>query len=372
MIRRYFMLLMLISLLVQSALVSRVSAAPSFDDLQGHWAQSEIEFLSKLGIYKASEGHFYPDRPIARGESLALMNRVFETVYGPLSNPKAKASISYKYPLYHEILGLLGNLKAMLDVELGFVSDFEPGEKMLFNLYLSGRKMPMKEPQKYMDTWWMPAEYLQQPLTREEASMMLFHMLAPQKIRVANLKPGKVQSYFDGYYQWKHQSDYPDTKSPYATAIQEYDIFGQARFFEPEKSMTRAQFALVLKRLYDVYEADLRKQFQGNLSRQQKIINVFLTAANLAYQKQDQDALGRYFGKTAQKVISGLAPLPLHDFRGTLMLKWDDAVKNKLWVIGRYEHHMTGKYEIEYLFEPDDSDSNRYGWQITAIKYEQK
>jgi hypothetical protein len=359
-------------LLVQSAFVSRVSAAASYDDLQGHWARSEIEFLAELGIYKTTEGHFYPDRPISRGESLALLNRVFETVYGPLSEPKAKASMSNKYPLYHEILGLLGNLKAMLDIELGYVSDFEPGEKMLFNLYLSGRNMPMKEPQKYMDTWWMPAEYLQQPLKREEASMLLFHMLAPQIIRLADLKPGQVRSYFDGYYQWIRQSDFPDTKSPYATAIQDYGIFGQARFFEPEKSMTRAQFALVLKRLYDGYEADLRKQFRESLIRQQKFIDVFLTAATLAYQKQDQDALGRYFGKTAQKVLNGLAPLPLHDFRGTLMLKRDDSVKEKLWVIGRYEHPITGKYEIEYVLEPDDSDSNRYGWLITAITYEQK
>lgn len=372
MIKRYFILLMMIGLLVQTDFVSRASAAPSFSDLQGHWAKSEIEFLAQLGIYKADKGRFYPDRPISRGESIALLNRVFETVYGPLSDPKPKASISYRNPYHHEILALLGNMKTMLDIELGFVSEFEPGEKMLFNLYLSGRKMPMKEPQKYMDTWWMPAGYLQQPLTREEASMLLFHLFAPQKIRSADLKPGEVKSYFDGYYQWKHQSDYPDTKSPYATAIQEFRIIGQVRFFEPQKSMTRAQFALVLKRLYDAYQADLRKQFEQNEIPRQTIINVFLTAASHAYQKQDQKALRRYFGRSAQKVLSDLAPLPLHDFQGTLMLKWDDTVSNKLWAIGQYDHQLAGKYQIEYAFEPDNSDENPYGWQITSLVYEQK
>jgi hypothetical protein len=370
MFKRSLMWFAVLGLLVQGVFVSRVQAAASYVDVQGHWAQHQIEFLVEQGVYKTNGSRFYPDNPVARGEALALLNRVWEAVYGPLAEPKAKANIDHRYPLKREIEGLLANLQVMLNIESGFISEFDPGDRMLYYLYLSTKNQLMKQPLKEQSNWWLSAQSLQQPLSREEASMLLFHMLAADKMKIYHVKPGEVRSFFDGYYQWKHRSEYRDTASPYATAIRDYDMFQSAQQLEPEKSMTRAQFAVVLKRLYDYFKADASKDFQSQQDRQQKVANLFLTAATLAYQKQDQERMEHYFSTSAQKSLKELAPLPLHDYSGTLLIKPDDSDKRKLWAIGQYQHPLTGNYEVRFLFQPDES--NPYGWKVTAVEYAQK
>ncbi len=370
--KRYLLLFAMFLMLVQTLYVNRGTAAPLYSDLNGHWSKSQVEFLTKVGVFKSNGGPFYPDRPISRGESLVLLNRVFEAVYGPLAAPKAKGNIDYRYGSRPEIEGLLANLNAMLDIQSGFVTEYDPGDKMLYYLYLSTVNQPMKQPQLIKNSWWLSSRALQQPLTREEASMLLFHMFAPLNIRSAGLSPEDVKSYFTGYYQWKHRSAYPDTGSPYATAIRDYRLFGSTRYFEPKKQMTRGQFAVVLNRLYDFAKKDAGEQFEGDLTRTRKIVNVYLTAAARLYEKQDKARLGRLFDNDARKVLEKLAPLPLHDYRGTLELARDESDSRKLWVVGQYEHKMMGKYEIKYLFEPDETMSNPYGWMITSIEYKQK
>jgi hypothetical protein len=370
MLRRYCLWFALLGLLVQGLFTGGVKAASAYVDVQGHWAEEQIQFLLNQGVYKPGGMRFYPDNPIARGEALALLNRVCEAVYGPLAKPKTKGNIDHRYPLKREIEGLLANLQVMLNIEAGFVSDFDPGDRMLYYLYLSTRNQLMKQPLKEQSDWWLSAQSLQQPLSREEASMLLFHMLATDKMKAFDVKPEEVVSFYNGYYQWKHRSEYRDTASPYATAIRDYHMFSSAQKLEPDKNMTRAQFAVVLKRLYDYYKADARQDFQSNRERQQKVANLYLTAATLAYQNQDQEQIKRYFDQSAQKSLKELAPLPLHDYSGELLVMPDDSDKNKLWAIGQYQHPFTGKYEVRFLFQPDQSNS--YGWKVTAVEYVQK
>jgi hypothetical protein len=370
--KRLLILFVMFVMLLQSLYANLGAAAPAYTDLNGHWAKSQVEFLTKLGVYKTAGGSFYPDRPISRGEGMALLNRVFEAVYGQLAAPQTKKNLDYRYPLKSEIEGLLTNLNTMLHIQSGFVSDYEPGDRMLYYLYLSTGNQPMKQPQMTKSSWWLSSRVLQQPLTREEASMLLFHMLAPIRIRTADLSSDEMKSYFTGYYQWKHKSAYPDTSSPYATAIREYYLFGSSRYFEPEKQMTRGQFAVVLKRLYDFIKEDAGKQFEENQVRQQKIINVYLTAAGRLYEKQAKEQLERYFNKAALRELDKLVPLPIHDSLGTLIVTKDESDPRKLWAVGQYEHRITGKYEVKYLFEPDEAMSNPYGWKISSVQYKQK
>jgi hypothetical protein len=371
MFKRCLLWILMIGLLTQGVFVPRANAEPAYDDVKGHWAIEQIQFLTDRGIYKGNgTRHFYPDKPITRGEALALVNRVFEAVYGPLAAPQEKPYLDYRYPLRKEIEALTANLQVLLDVQTGFVNDYRPGDKILYYLHLASQGQLMKTPQKELVDWWVPAQYLQYPLSREEASMILFHVLAPYKTRTMNMKPQEVEPFFAGYHEWKHPSGYPDTASPYAGAIREFHLFSETRLFNPYKNMTRAEFAAVLKRLYDFYADDAAKEFRESQERQQKAVNLLLTAANHAYRTKDEKRLSAYLSKPAQESIAKIAPLPLHDYSVTLNLRKDDTDKNKLWVTADYVDPKLGKYELEYLLEPDDA--NPFGRIVTAIKITQK
>lgn len=365
--KRSLFWILVLGLCIQSLFVPAASAA-YYEDIQGHWAQKEIEALSKLEVYRLKYGNFHPDRPMARGEALALLNRVLETVYGPVAAGRPNSHIDHRFSYKQETETLLANMRVMLDVQTGFVNSFDPGESMLYYLHLSDRG-GMKQPLKKNPEWWLSEQYLQQPLTREEAGMILFHVLAPYKMRPINFKPSEVEPYFHGYYTWKQESKYLDTSSPYAAAIAEFKLFTADKTFEPKQQMTRAQFAVVLKRLHDFLQADAPKQFKESQLRQKNIANLYLTVANRAYQLQDQTLLEQYFSRSAQRNLQEIAPLPLHDYTGSLTVKKDENHSNRIWIVGNYQNALTGNYQVEYLFEPDSS--NPYGWKVTKVDYKQ-
>jgi len=52
-----------------------------FADMQGHWAQKDVEWLAREGLIKGDEqGNFNPDRPMTRAEGAVLVRRAIDYV----------------------------------------------------------------------------------------------------------------------------------------------------------------------------------------------------------------------------------------------------------------------------------------------------
>ncbi|HDI6354055.1 TPA: S-layer homology domain-containing protein, partial [Escherichia coli] len=125
MYKRYLAWIVMFGLFVQSFFVPGASAAPAYyEDIQGHWAQKEIEELSALNVYRLKYGYFHPDNPVTRGEALALLNRVLEGIYGPLETAKPNTHVDQRFSYKQETEQLLANMRAMLDIQTGFVNSF--------------------------------------------------------------------------------------------------------------------------------------------------------------------------------------------------------------------------------------------------------
>ena len=59
--------------------VGTAAAGVTFTDIQGHWAQKEIEHAAAIGWVEGySDGTFRPDQYITRAETMTLVNRVLE------------------------------------------------------------------------------------------------------------------------------------------------------------------------------------------------------------------------------------------------------------------------------------------------------
>ncbi|MEJ8546840.1 S-layer homology domain-containing protein [Brevibacillus borstelensis] len=371
--KRHSLFLLIVAFLLQSVFAVKPSAAETYyDDIKGHWAEKEIRFLEQRGILKhGGNRNFNPDRMVSRGEAMALVNRVLEDVYGRLAKPVSQPYLDHRYPLKTEIEGLVANMQVLLDVNTGFVNDYRPGDRMVFNLHLASNGLLMKKPQTSYPDWWMPTPYLQYPLSREEASMILFYVLSPYKLRITDPKINDVRLFYDGYFQWKQKSSYVDTASPYAEAIREFKLFGGQRNFDPYSNMTRGQFAVVLTRLHQFWEGDGSQQFNESARRQQIAASLLLTAANRAFLDKDQERLSSYVSESAiESLTRQNADLPLHDYGAVLEVKKDENNTDKLWVTGKYEQRQVGPYELEFLFEKDDS--NPFGQKITSIVFRER
>ncbi|MED4755340.1 S-layer homology domain-containing protein [Brevibacillus choshinensis] len=353
-------------LLVQSMFTGSANAANAFNDISGHWAQKSINELASLGIVKGNTKKlFYPESPISRGEALAMLNRVFDYVYGPVAKPVRKENIDYRYQPRWEIEQLLTNMNTMLQIETGVIGEYDPGDRMLYYLFLSDSGKLIKKPEKQNPEWWLSSSALQRPLSREEASVIFFHMLTPQIFRTANIKPQDAASYFTSYYEWKQESYYRDTYSPYATAIREFNLFTSPTTFNPDKKMTRAEYAVVLKRLLDYYKKQAVLQFQAKGVPQQKISTAFLRAANLAFETKNQAKLLKYYTPAALTSMGKLGLVPLHTDLTGLTVKVDETDGKKLWLIAQYKVGLHGSYQIEYRLDPDPTST--YGRKIAAV-----
>ena len=358
----------------QSTFSGSVQAAESFSDTNGHWAENEIKELAELGILRGDgTKRFYPDYPISRGEAIAMLNRVFESVYGPIAKPERKLNIDYRYPLRWEIEQLLTNVRAMYQIETQYTSDYDPGDRMLYYLHVAESGQLMKKPQKENHDWWLHTEAFQRALTREEASMILFHLLSPQKFRGIDIKPGDAKSYFNSFYEWKQDSYYRDTFSPYATAIREFGLFSNPLEFQPYQVMTRAQYAVVLKRLLDYYKRDAAAQFKASIQRQKNVATVYLRAATLACEVKDEARMNAFFSGDALRKLESFPFVPKHFEHRNIAAKLDADNSKNLLVTGTYRDNANGTYQIEYIFSPDpEQPDNPFGYRITAVQYTQK
>lgn len=357
-------------LLVQGIFAGKAGAASSFTDIKGHWAQQQISELASLGIIKDNGKHlFYPQSPITRGEALAMLNRVFEHVYGPVAKPLRKNNLDYRYPSRWEIEQLLTNMKAMLQIETGVPIDYDPGDRMLYYLHIAESGQLIKKPEKENPDWWLSSQALQREMTREEATMVLFHLLTPQIYRTANIKPQDAPAFFTSYYEWKQESYYRDTYSPYATAIREFHLFSSQTTLQPDKLMTRAEYAVVLKRLLDYYSKQVGLQFTGKAEQSQKVATAFIRAANLAGEKKDKAKMLYYYTQGAVASMGKLPRTPLTDDLVSVTTKVDETDNRKLWAIAEYKTGLNSGYRIEYRMDPDATTP--FGRKIAAVIYSQ-
>ncbi|MFS0553611.1 S-layer homology domain-containing protein [Brevibacillus sp. 179-C9.3 HS] len=373
MVKRFAAVFLMALLVVQSVYSGSANAAAPgmFTDIQEHWAREHINEMADLGIVKR-KGYqpFYPNKPVTRGEALAMLNRVFETVYGPIEKPERKANLDHRYLLRGEVDQLLSNLKTLMRIETDDLSKFDPGDRMLYYLYLAENGHLMKKQAKENPEWWMSSAGMQWPLSREEASLVLLHMLAPQKYRTANIKPQDAASYFNSYYEWKRDRFYRDTYSPYALGIREFNLFLTDKTFSPDKIMTRAEYVVVMKRLIDYYRVDTAAQFRGSPANQQHIAQVYLRAANLAYETKNQKHLSAIFTEDALKSMTKLAQVPKYNGPVKITVKADENNSKAIWVIAHYLDPKNGDFQIEYKLEEDAS--NIFGRKITTLIYSQK
>lgn len=373
MVKRFAIVFILVLLVVQSVFSGSANAAAPgmYTDIQGHWASEQIDKMADLGIVKR-KGYqpFYPNKPITRGEALAMLNRVFETVYGPIEKPERKPNLDHRYLLRGEVDQLLSNLKTMMKIETDDLSKFDPGDRMLYYLYLAETGHLMKKQEKENPDWWMSSAGMQWPLTREEASLILFHMMAPQKFRTANIKPQDTVSFFNSYYEWKRDRFYRDTYSPYPLAIREFNLFLTDKTFSPNKILTRAEYIVVMDRLIDYYRMDVASQFRGSPANQKHIAQVYLRAANLAYETKNQKQLSALFTDDALKSMAKLEQVPTYNGPVKVSVKADENNSKALWVIAHYVDPKNGDFQIEYRLEEDTS--NAYGRKITTLIYSEK
>ena len=47
-----------------------------FEDINGHWAESYMNILAKLGILKGNDGNANPNDPLTRAQAAAMCNRL--------------------------------------------------------------------------------------------------------------------------------------------------------------------------------------------------------------------------------------------------------------------------------------------------------
>ena len=371
MLKRITILMFALMFFAVQLLVPQASAA-SYRDLDGHWAEEYAEALADLGIYANKSGNFYPDQAISRGEALVLLNRVLEKSFGHFSDPNEKVSLDFRYPLAAEVRQAVGNIDKLFYVEQKQFVDFSPGASMLYYLHLSATKGTMLSATKKNADWWVASAHLQQPLNREEASMLIFHALSNKIIDDLDVQPQDVLARYQDFYNWKVPSLYLDTKASYPTLIKEYRIFESPNnYFQPKVKVTRGQYAVVLKRLYDFFETYKRDHFAGSPNQKLQIANLMLSTAAYGYQKQDQSAMKLYFDDKAMDTMKEIFPSPFHSYDGELKLSTEDRPADEIFIIGTYQSPLIGKYQIEYLLKKDENAKNPYGWMINMVQFKQ-
>lgn len=370
--KRFAAVFFVVLLVMQSVFSGSAHAAGMYSDIRGHWAEKYINEMADLGVVKRTGYQpFYPNKPVTRGEALVMLNRVFALVYGPIEKPSRKQNLDYRYLLRGEVEQLLGNMKTMMQIETDDLGKFDPGDRMLYYLYLAENGQLMKKPSKENPEWWMSSAGMQWPLSREEASVILLHMLAPQKFRTANIEPQDTASYFSSFYEWKRDRFYRDTYSPYPLGIREFNLFtADKTAFSPDKIMTRAEFVVVMHRLIDFYRVDTASQFRGSAANQKHIAQVFLRAANLAYEMKNKDRLSSFFTADALGSMAKLEQVPKYNGKVNITVRADENNSKVLWVIAHYLDPVKGDFQIEYRLEEDSS--NFYGRKITKLIYSQK
>lgn len=367
--KKSWFLVLLFLMLISSP--SHAGFAADFSDVENHWAKPYIDFLAEKKIWTKPKYSFEPNRPITMEEALAWMGDLVTQAYGRISEEKATNKTDFRSPLKKEIDQLAAQINMLMEIDLREPSKVKMGEKMLYLLHLSAIGQPMKQPEIYSDNWWLPAAHLKKSLNREEISMILTHVLIPQINGQFNLSNADIREKYNNLYEWKGQSAYADTYSLYATVIKDFKLMQSDENFQPQKIVTRGEYAVVLKRLYDVWEAD-KKKLDGNQNEQAKAASFLLAAASLAYKQDDSDEIKRYFSKKATQQLQKIRPMPLHQYDGQLQVMRNESSQTSIHLRGSYQSNQIGLYEVHYVLTKKDDASNPYHWIIDSVELVQR
>lgn len=369
--RPFFSMILVIFLLV-SLLPSTVMAASATKAAQTNWAKPYVDALRKIGVYPSSAA-VDQSRLVSRAEAIMLINRVLEASLGIVSDPNGKANFDYRHPLGTQIKSLMGNINTLFNVQLRSHLDLNPGENMLYHLYLSSRGKEMRGLTVYSSKWWLSASELNRPVTREEASMILFHVLSPQISRSRQISAHEAASRFADLTQLNTDSIYLDTASPFPNLLKDFQIFDtKEHHFNPKQYVTQAEFAVILKHLYDAYSLEKASLIQGTVDNRTEFANLFLAAATYSYQKQRKEEMARYFSSGALKTLKQLGNVPLHDYTGKLTQYKEESNRSVMLLKGEYFSKRIGNYEVYYQIKADETAKNPYGWLVTAVTFIQK
>lgn len=361
-----FCLLFLLLVPVGAAGAAAPSPASVFTDVNRHWAREYIDTLTAMGIYKGFGKEFRPDSAVTRGEALLLLNRMYQASYGVMAGPEATTHLDPRHWASPEIRELLGNMNQVFYADMHSFSQYNPGESMLYYLWLASSGKQMKYVDFPSSNWYLTQAYLSQPLSREEASMILFHAMAPAIRNQLQATPLDVVDRFAGYYKWKQPSNYLDTASPYATALQGFPLYTPGEnYFYPDKTVTRAEYAVNLVRFYEA--SGKYRDIQVPVSK----MNLLFSAATYAYNTQNAAQIDRYFGPEAKRSLSQAAAAlgeklaPLHQYSGTLNVI--EAANDQLIIAGQYKDSKVGGYQVTYYLSVDQTKRNPYGWIIRGV-----
>ncbi|GAA4722581.1 hypothetical protein [Brevibacillus fulvus] len=359
----------MIVLLVLTLLTSLSKGVQAAKLPNENWAKEYIEFLFRTDIVSDPTWLYQPDRLITKEEGLALVGRLLKVVYGPLSEGAYTNRTDYRAVYKQEIDQLAGQIDMLVNIEQKKTSKLQPGEKMLYYLHLSAMGQPMKQPLRYNSDWWLSAAHLQQSMTREELSMVLSHVLAPQIDRAANRSTG-IEQLYDDLYNWKGNNLYRDTVTLFPSVLKSYKIFQADADFQPKQAVTRGQYAVVLKRLYDLLTGE-HQRIAGGVAEQADQINVLLSAASYAYQRGDRQQLTKFFSDKAISQLEKIRPMPFHQYYGELTVGETSA--SEISLSGFYRSSQMGNYQIDYrLVKPAEQAKAPYGWIIDSFNYIQR
>ncbi len=111
-------------LLIFAAIPFQAQAAPSFSDVENHWAKKEIMYLSERNIIGGyPDGTFKPNEPITRAQASAMLIKALKIPLNEETTAQFK-DVSKDSP-YYKILSTV-NEKGILRGDNGFM---RPGEK---------------------------------------------------------------------------------------------------------------------------------------------------------------------------------------------------------------------------------------------------
>jgi Zn-dependent metalloprotease len=174
----------------------------NIQDLKGHWAEKELQYLVKIGAMEPEDGKIHPDQKLTRGEFIDLLSKMIQGPYGyPYYPGVTTTQTTYEdVPVTSKYFGTIE-----WAVEQGILQkekDFRPDNVM----------------------------------TREEAAHIIVSALGYAKIA------GKSQIFRLNFSDQK-DIDYPgDVAILSGIGIMD----GYAGKFQPDQPLTRAQAAVVL------------------------------------------------------------------------------------------------------------------------------
>jgi Zn-dependent metalloprotease len=189
----------------------------NIQDLKGHWAEKELQYLVKIGAIEPEDGKIHPDQKVTRGEFIDLLGKMIQGPYG--------------YPYYP---GMTPSHTTFEDV---------PAASKYFGAIEWAVDQGILQKEKDFRPY--------DVMTREQAAHIIVSALGYEKIA------GNSQIFRLNYSDQKDIDDPGDVAIVSGIGIMD----GNAGKFQPDQPVTRAQAAVILFKYLqkkDQYRPDIR------------------------------------------------------------------------------------------------------------------